>query len=892
MFWGSSTSIDGRGLDRASIPGVAGARNLSSRAAGQGQQSISIVRALPELISFGLILAQFVLIALILRETDIQTPAFRRLIYLSIGGFIVNHFLPMAWRLRFFTILSLMALLVVMGGTPAPGWSASWAIERSGTLLVVAGLLIGICLMPIGYWMRAGLLVVVGIVVALFRAGALHSGNLAIVWPVLAAMFMFRLVIYLYDVSTSKQRPALSQSLSYFLLIPNACILFFPVIDSKTFWRKYYDEDAIGIYQRGIRWMGRGIIQLLLYRFVDQLVSLRATDVFNGSDLIQYVVANSFLYLKVSGEFHLFVGLLLLFGFNLPETNHRYFLASSFTDYWRRVNIYWKDFMMKVFYYPAFFKLKKFGQTQALVLATLWSFAVTWAFHLYQTWWIKGSVSFTWPDGLFWGILGLLVVANALHEMKRGRQRKLGGGGYTLKSAAGLCLRTAGTFAIVSILWSLWSTPTLGQWLHIWSLADRHSLGWGILVLLGVMIATVIFEILPLGLVGNSLLPVAPGYAMSARFKRDVLQCALPLLAIFVIAMPRVQARLTAAPLQPYRDALAVGDRLGAAGGAGRGYYESLTAVDDGAQQFWESARLSPVPYAYVGADPVRPVADFRFRELIPNVHEQAYGVDFQTNKWGMRDRDYDLAAPAGTLRMALLGSSHVMGYGLESKDMFKYAVEGKLNTEHSADGHFEILNFAVNGLSPLGQITVLQNRVPQFHPQIILFVAHMLDFDWVNRDVPRALREHVPIPYDFLNQILAKARVTGRTNDSLASDRLYPYDAQMLEFCYARMVDQCKAIHAAPVLVYLPAPMELTLPRSEMDEQLALARQAGFIVIDLSHIFDGLDPNGLMLPEGMHHCNARADAIIADALYKQLVSDPRIQLLALSRQLIAGRPN
>jgi hypothetical protein len=880
-------------MDRASLPNAAGVRNLSTKITSWFGRIGATAWVSPERAAFGVVLAQFVLIALILRETDIQTPVFRRLIYLSILGFTVNHFLPLRWRLRFFTILSIVAVQVVMGGTPAPGWSAKLAMERSGMLLIVGAALIGICALPIGYWKRAGLLVGVGAIAALFRAGLLHSGKFAIIWPILAAMFMFRLVIYFYDVSNSKQKPTLSQSFSYFFLIPNACILFFPVIDSKTFWRKYYDEDAFVIYQRGIRWMGRGVIQLLIYRFVDQLVALRATDVFTGSDLVQFIVANSFLYLKVSGEFHLFIGLLLLFGFNLPETNHRYFLASSFTDYWRRVNIYWKDFMMKVFYYPAFFKLKKYGQTQALVLATLWSFAVTWAFHLYQTWWIKGSVSFTWPDGLFWGILGLLVVANAMHEMKRGRQRKLGTGGYSLRSAAGICLRTAGTFAVISILWSLWSSPSLGLWLHMWSLANWHSLGWGILVLLGVMAATVIFEILPLGL-GENLQPaVAGGYAKSDRFRRDVLQCALPLLAVFVIALPRVQARLTAAALQPYRDALAVGDRLGAAEGAGRGYYESLTAVDEGAQQFWEAVRLSPIPYAYVGNDPVRPVADFRFRELIPSVHEKAYGVDFQTNRWGMRDREYDLATLPGTLRLALLGSSHSMGFGLESNDMFKYAVENQLNTKNKSDGNFQILNFAVNGLGPLGQITVLQNRVPQFHPGVVLFVAHLEDYDWVNRDVPRALREHVPIPYEYLNDILKKTRVTGRTNDSIAGDRLYPYNAQMLEFCYQQMVDQCKSIHAVPVFVYLPVPLELGMPRSIMDQQLALARQAGCIVIDLSHIFDGRDVQSLILSEGMHHCNAKADAIIADALYKQLVTDPRIDLLALARQCRdAGRPN
>ncbi len=46
---------------------------------------------------------------------------------------------------------------------------------------------------------------------------------------------------------------------------------------------------------------------------------------------------------------------------------------ASITDFWRRINIYWKDFMMKIFYYPSFFALKRRGWTErwSLVLATI-----------------------------------------------------------------------------------------------------------------------------------------------------------------------------------------------------------------------------------------------------------------------------------------------------------------------------------------------------------------------------------------------------------------------------------------------------------------------------------------------------------------------------------------
>jgi D-alanyl-lipoteichoic acid acyltransferase DltB (MBOAT superfamily) len=831
-------------------------------------------------VGFALILAQVILVVAIIRQTDIGPVAFHRTLYLATLGFLINHLLPMRWRPTFFTLLSVAGLLLVMGGSPTHWWDPRLALPRSATTLAAGGLLIGICLLPIGFWKRAVLLLTAGTLAALFRAGVLGSGSLAIVWPVLAAMFMFRVMIYLYDVSTSKKLPTLNQSLSYFFLIPNSCVLFFPVIDFRAFCSKYYSEDSLAIYQRGVKWMGRGVVHLLIYRLVSQLVALDATAVANGTDVIQYIVANSFLYLKVSGEFHLYIGMLLLFGFNLPETNHRYFLAASFTDYWRRVNIYWKDFIMKVFYYPTFFKIKKIGQAKALVLATLWCFVLTWGMHAYQTWWIKGSVSFTWPDGLFWGILGLLVVANSLWEMKRGRQRKLANSSYSLHDAIALMIKTAATFTVISLLWALWSTPSVGLFLHICSLADRNTLAWAGAILIGIMIATIIFEILPSLRNQPATAPIKGNFAVMPRFRWEVAQCALPLLAIFVIVNPHIQARINSARWQPYKDALAVGDKLSSSAGQGRGYYESLTAVDAGAQQFWETVRVQPFEHKYVGPDPVQPVNDFRFRVLIPNVHEEAYGADFQTNRWGMHDRDHDLVASPGTFRIALLGSSHVMGYGLKLDQMFASKLETELNSGRPPNKQFEILNFAVNGYSPLAQLEVVNKSAAQFHPDIVIHVAHFLDFDWINRDPPRALRTHVPIPYDYLNQVLTDARITPRTNESIAADRLYQFEPPMLSFTYKHLAHEISSIGAQPVLVFLPLPDELPVDKSWAAQLMTLAKDAGFIVIDFSDIYEGQDPRSLMLSESGDHSNDKANSIIAAALYKQLTTDPRINLL------------
>jgi len=99
-----------------------------------------------------------------------------------------------------------------------------------------------------------------------------------------------------------------------------------------------------------------------------------------------------------------------LFGLKLPETHHNYLLATGFTDYWRRINIYWKDFMMKIFFYPVYFRIKGWGPVVALVVSTLVVFVLTWLLHAVQWFWLRGSFLWAANDVLFWSILAALVV--------------------------------------------------------------------------------------------------------------------------------------------------------------------------------------------------------------------------------------------------------------------------------------------------------------------------------------------------------------------------------------------------------------------------------------------------------------------------------------------------
>jgi len=186
--------------------------------------------------------------------------------------------------------------------------------------------------------------------------------------------------------------------------------------------------------------------------------------------LAGYVACNYLLYLQVSGQFHIACGMLHLFGFQLPETHHHYLLATGFTDYWRRINIYWKDFMIRIVFNPVVFRLKRWPRPFALAAATVSVFLATWLLHAYQSYWLRATWGFTLPDALFWGILGALVLVNVQLDARGGSARSRNccpGPAWMWARLGNRAIKVVGMFIAVAMLWSLWSSPSLSAWFDL-----------------------------------------------------------------------------------------------------------------------------------------------------------------------------------------------------------------------------------------------------------------------------------------------------------------------------------------------------------------------------------------------------------------------------------------
>jgi hypothetical protein len=409
------------------------------------------------MMALGLLFAVF-------KRYQIEGRAFLSLIGLALCALPLHYLVSLRWKKPLFVAISIAGLYGVFG------------TQVASIILALASVLLAVCFLPAPWALRASC---VAALAAAFAVARVYSPAPAIpsnVWPVLASMFMFRSIIYLYEIKHARSPERWIDAVSYFFLLPNFCFMHFPVVDYRTLQRGFFAADVHATQVRGLQMMFRGTLHLLCYRVIDHDVLIPAAEVRGPGSLVLYVVANYLLYMRVSGQFHMACGMLHLFGYHLPETHHRYLLATGFTDYWRRINIYWKDFMVRLFFNPVVFRLKRWPQPAALAAGTLCVFVATWSLHAYQSYWLRSTWGFSAPDALFWGVLGALVLVNVQLDLRRGRDstaRIRAGITATAawRSTAGAVavrvLKTAATFTTVALLWSLWSSPSLSAWLDL-----------------------------------------------------------------------------------------------------------------------------------------------------------------------------------------------------------------------------------------------------------------------------------------------------------------------------------------------------------------------------------------------------------------------------------------
>src|SRR3954452_10871817 len=125
--------------------------------------------------------------------------------------------------------------------------------------------------------------------------------------------------------------------------------------------------------------------------------------------------------------------------------------------------------------------------------------------------------------------------------------------------------------------------------------------------------------------------------------------------------------------------------------------FELLTrfVADDGMQfdlEMWKYAR----DVKQVSADPLLG------HEHAPNRQARLMGVDFQTNSKGLRDREFSYERVPGKLRIAMLGDSLTVGWGVAVEDTFSKRIEALYR---AAGTDVEAINFGVGNYNSIQEV-------------------------------------------------------------------------------------------------------------------------------------------------------------------------------------------
>ena len=137
------------------------------------RQGNHVRQRMGQMAQFLAVVAQLGLIALLVQYWQLESQSLARLMWLALIGFIIHHFLPLRFRLPFFALLSVLATIMVIGQI-GPKTLAGWLTGRlslanflyhlvPGLTLVGIGLaLIGLCHIPVRFWLRVAMVAVAG----------------------------------------------------------------------------------------------------------------------------------------------------------------------------------------------------------------------------------------------------------------------------------------------------------------------------------------------------------------------------------------------------------------------------------------------------------------------------------------------------------------------------------------------------------------------------------------------------------------------------------------------------------------------------------------------------------------------------------------------------------
>jgi len=319
------------------------------------------------------------------------------------------------------------------------------------------------------------------------------------------------------------------------------------------------------------------------------------------------------------------------------------------------------------------------------------------------------------------------------------------------------------------------------------------------------------------------------------------------------------------------------------------GYYEDLlnasndaTAKRDPEEGWRGSIRLDETHERVAGFLWYRPRAGL---DLVT-----AAGTRVVTSAHGLADREYELAKPAGTRRIAFVGDSLVRGLGAPFGRALEPRFEEWLNATQTdpAIARFEVLNFGVEGYRLTQLLDVALGRAPAFQPDVLLLGLSELGV-WRNfgNHLARLVHEGIDLEYPFLRDLVRRAGVAPDDEIGEAESKLTRVRAEIVRGCLQAIVAGMRERSIALVAVLLPTVNDAATQQERFVETRAILSELEIPALDLLDTFAGVqDLAALRVSRVDHHPNEAGCGRLLERLQARLAEAPAAAELLLGRPL------
>ena len=434
-------------------------------------------------------------------------------------------------------------------------------------------------------------------------------------------------------------------------------------------------------------------------------------------------------------------------------------------------------------------------------------------------------------------------------------------------------------FALMAFLWGLWTSPTFADFSTILRAATWRMVDVAVVLgTLGVVAAAAYIS-------RRFDLGAPSALAMPPRWQHPLVVAAVPLALIWVAGQPGLEGRVPRQVQAVVQQVRVAELNKNDAERLQRGYYERIVGVNRFNGELWEvyaraNEQQEPDDILF-GEVPEQGAGNFSIwsrhddalaYSLIPLNRTTFKGGQFTTNRWGMRDKDYEKTPPPRTRRIAVLGPSYAMGAGVNDGETFESLIEERLNRELSPKTGFryELLNFAVSGYLLDKHALILQNgRVSAFHPDVVLIVVSPGDEKNIGKDLVRQLK--LGLLSEPVTTWLTEAGVTEDMSDIEVVTRLRRRNPDLVRLALETIASEARRMGAQPVFALIPVPRM----RASQVTLISAAANAGLLATDLRDVYVGHDARSLTISDKDFHPNKEGHRIIAERLYKELADMP-----------------